>query len=148
MEVTFEKLLSDAHYPPHPPFLKIQHKPTATMLFILTKMGEAGWEKEGMVRKDVKCGGSLDTSPLFLPHTQELLNNLKDTMYSTRTPSKYLFLSGSKNTVIMNVPWLVTSFTGNRTVVSSPTAYAVPSGNALEHNDISGRVHTPRKRQS
>lgn len=122
MEVTFEKLLN-AHYthPPfffflinilfssHPPFLKIQHKPTATMLFILTKRVEAGREKEGTVRKDVKCGVSLDTSPLFLPHTQELLNNLKDTMYSTRTPSKYLFLSGSKNTVIMNMPWLVTS---------------------------------------
>lgn len=57
-----------------------------------------------MVRKDVKCGVSLDTSPLFLPHTQKLLNNLKDTIYSTGTPSKYLFLSGSKNTVIMNVP--------------------------------------------
>lgn len=57
-----------------------------------------------MVRKDVKCGVSLDTSPLFLPLTQKLLNNLKDTIYSTGTPSKYLFLSGSKNTVIMNVP--------------------------------------------
>lgn len=40
------------------------------------------------------------------------------------------------------------NFTGNITLVSSPTGCTVPSINALEHNYMSGRAHTPKKRQS
>lgn len=40
------------------------------------------------------------------------------------------------------------NFTGNITILSSPTGCTVPSISALEHNYISGRVHTPKKRQS
>lgn len=40
------------------------------------------------------------------------------------------------------------NLTGNLTMASSPAACIVPSINALEHNYISVRAHTPRKRQS
>ena len=40
------------------------------------------------------------------------------------------------------------NFTGNITLVSSPAACTGPSVNALEHNYISGRVCTTKKRQS
>lgn len=52
MKVTFEKFLNDAHYG-HSSFLKIQQKPTATMLFILTK--RIGEKNRGLIRCKVWC---------------------------------------------------------------------------------------------